>query len=70
MREGFLNTVEQVPGLTNRPLVVSAAGQKRQEWGGAEGAAATLCDQEMALFVTLPMPIFTCTSSGLGKLFN
>lgn len=48
MEEGFLNPTEQVPGLTNWPLVVHVHPQqdssRRSGKVGAEGAAATTGD--------------------------
>lgn len=62
MEQGFLNHAEEVPGLTNQPLVVHVHPQqdssRRSEKGDAEGAATIPCSLEMALFVTQPMSIF------------
>lgn len=58
-RGGYLNPTEQVPGLTNRPLAVHVHLQQDSRRSRKVCAAATAYKQEMALFVTLPMPVFT-----------
>lgn len=65
MEEGFLNHAEQVPGLTNRPLVVHVHLQ--EEWEGGCCSNPMLAG-DGAVWYTAFANLYVCTSCSLTYL--